>query len=59
MRRKFRIEGYLIVYILFFCLYILNFEGEVSYSNLKLCLYSSITPALVGGTVGNLLFKRI
>lgn len=59
MKRKFRIEGYLIVYILFLCLYVLNFEGEMNYSNLKLCLYSSITPALVGGTVGNLLFRHI
>lgn len=57
MKRKFRIELYLIVFMLFLCLYILNFREDLSYTNIKLCIYSSIVPALVGGTVGNLLFK--
>lgn len=57
MKRKFRIKVYLIVYMLFLCLYILNFKEDLSYTNIKICLYSSIVPALVGGTVGNLLFK--
>lgn len=57
MKKKFRIEVYLVVYILFLFLYILNFKENLSFADLKICLYSSIVPALVGGTVGNLLFK--
>lgn len=48
---------YLIVYILFVALYSLNFKGDISFINMKLCLLSSIIPALVGGTATNLLFK--
>ncbi|MGX4601105.1 hypothetical protein [Faecalimicrobium sp. JNUCC 81] len=48
---------YLVVYILFVALYSLNFKGDISFINMKLCLLSSIIPALVGGTATNLLFK--
>ena len=57
MKRRFNIKGYLLIYILFCGLYILNFREDMSLINLKTCLYSSIFPALVGGTVTNLLFK--
>lgn len=57
MKRRFNIKGYLLIYILFLGLYILNFREDLSLFNLKICLYSSIFPALVGGTVANLLFK--
>ncbi|MEF9990730.1 MAG: hypothetical protein RR765_01425 [Peptostreptococcaceae bacterium] len=36
-----------------------TFKGNLTPENLQLCLYSSILPALVGGTVGNLLFKKL
>lgn len=58
MIKKFRIEIYLAIYALFVCLYIYNFKDNLSDANIKLCLCSSILPALVGGTIANLLFKK-
>lgn len=58
MKIKFRISHYLSVYILFAVLYTLNFRGNVDFLNLKICLASSIFPALVGGSVINLFLNN-
>ncbi|MRN23589.1 hypothetical protein EAI30_03060 [Romboutsia ilealis] len=58
MKIKLKISNYLLIYILFLTLYIFTFKGNINYINLKICLTSSIFPALVGGSVINLFFKR-
>lgn len=57
MKIKFKLKWYLLVYLLFIGLYLINMKNNLDLNSLKLCLYSSIFPALVGGTVGNLLFN--
>lgn len=57
MKHISKLTIYLVVYILFVALYSLNFRGDISYIDMKLCLLSSIIPALVGGTATNQLFK--
>lgn len=57
MKNFFKLSSYFIVYILFVVLYSLNFKDAINFESLRLCLYSSITPALVGGTVTSLLLK--
>lgn len=58
MKKIIGFKGYLIIYILFVFLYGLSFKNAITPESLKICLYSSIVPALVGGTVTNLLFKN-
>ncbi|CEH32953.1 hypothetical protein [Romboutsia lituseburensis] len=57
MVRKFRFFSYLFIYILFVSLYSLNFKGDLTLVNIKLCLTYSILPALVGGTVTSKFLK--
>lgn len=57
MVKKSRIFSYLLMYILFTGLYILNFKEDLSFINLKLCLVYSILPALVGGSVTSKILK--
>lgn len=54
MKIKFKLSHYLNVYILFAVLYTFNFKDHINLLNLKICLTSSILPALVGGSVINL-----
>lgn len=58
MKKIIKFKGYLIIYILFVFLYSLNFKNAINSESLKICLYSSIVPAIVGGTVTSLLFKN-
>lgn len=54
MKKKFKISGYIAVYMLFVFLYTLT-TGNLSTTNLQSSLYASIFPSLVGGTITNLL----
>lgn len=57
MKKGIRLLGYFFIYVLFVYLYTLNINGNINLVNLKVCLYSSVFPALVGGTVTNLYFR--
>lgn len=58
MKLKQRLIHYSIIYCLFLVLYILTFNGNLNYTNLKTCLLSSILPGIVGGTAITLLLKK-
>lgn len=57
MKWFYRVFAYIAIYVLFVILYGLSFENFITIDNLKVCMYSSILPALVGGTATGLLIK--
>ena len=57
MNKFYKLSSYFLVYLLFVVLYGLNFKNAINFESIRLCLYSSVAPALVGGTAASLFFK--